>query len=123
MSLLGDIGSALRGALEGDVFPAATLHVATPVIGEYGETSHTFADHACVGFASNWDARTLAANGWDANTAKIVLVQSATLPLPKLEDQITATRPLNDTTARYRITDVTSDPADATYQVAGVLVS
>jgi hypothetical protein len=122
MSLLGDIGSALRGALEGDVFPAATLHVATPVIGEYGETSHTFVDHACVGFAGDWDARTMAARGYDANTAKVVLVQSDTLPRPKVEDQVTATRPLNGTTARYRITHVTSDPADATYQVAGVLL-
>lgn len=129
MSLLGEIGDALRGALggAGEVFPPATLHVTTndpdnPTTDDNGVVVHGFIDHACAGFASNWDARTMAAKGYDANTAKIVLVQSADMPRPKLDDQITATRPLNGTTARYRITDVTSDPADATYQVAGVLV-
>lgn len=127
MSLLGEIGEALRGALDGDVFPPATLHVTTsdpeaPTIDDNGVVVHGFIDHACVGFASNWDARTMAAKGYDVNTAKIVIVQAQGLPRPKLDDEVTAARPLNGTTARYRITDVTSDPADATYQVAGVLV-
>lgn len=120
MTLLAEIGEALRGALGGDVLPAATLHVSSSVIGEYGETTHAFVDHECQGFASTWDARTMAARGYDANTVKVVLVQSPDLPQPKLEDEITATRPILETTERYRITDVTSDPADATWQVAGV---
>lgn len=129
MSLLADIGTALQGALggPGEVFPAATLHVTSadstnPTIDENGVVVHAFTDFPCAGFAANWDARTMAAKGYDANTAKIVLVQSGAMPRPKLDDQVTVARPLNETTARYRITDVTSDPADATYTVAGVPV-
>jgi hypothetical protein len=120
MTLLAEIGEAVRGAIEDDVFPLATLHVGTDVIGEYGETTTTFVDHATTGFVADWEAAIALRRGYDANTAKIVLVQNDAMPKPKLGDKITATRPILETTETYRVTDVTSDPADATWQVAGV---
>lgn len=120
MTLLSEIGQAVRGAISGDVFPPATLHVVTETIGLTVERS--FVDHACQGFVSSWKAEVMAAKGYAANTAKIVLVQSDTLPRPKLGDEVTATRPIEGTAQRYRVTDVSSDPADATWSVAGVPV-
>ena len=103
-------------------FSLGTLHVVTESIGASGETIRSSVDHTCEGFVSDWDARTMASRGYPANTSKILIVQSDTLPEPKLNDDDTMTRPLNVTAHRYRITDVSSDPADATWQVAGVLV-
>jgi len=120
MTLLAEIGEALRDAFSDDVFTPAALHVGTATIGEFGETTMTWVDHDGAGFISRWDAETMAARGYDANTAKVVLVQSTTLPKPKLGDEVTATRPITLETERYRVTDVSSDPADATWQVAGV---
>lgn len=122
MSLLAGIGQSLRGAMGGGVFPAATLHVVTATITPGGEASRTFADQAAQGFVGDWKAEIIAARGYDANAAKVILVQSAALSQPKVGDEVTAQRPINGTLARYRVTHVTSDPADATWQLAGVLV-
>lgn len=122
MTLLAEIGEAVRGAIEDDVFPLATLHVATDTIGEYGETITTFVDHATTGFVADWEAAIALRRGYDANTAKVVLVQNDTMPKPKLGDKVTITRPIIGTTEVYRVTHETSDPADATWQVAGVKV-
>ncbi|WP_072389871.1 hypothetical protein [Hyphomicrobium sp. CS1GBMeth3] len=123
MSLLAEIGSALRDALgaEADVFPAATLHKASMTLNTDGAAVRTFADHAGRGFVSRWDHKIMAAKGYDPKTAKIVIVQGET-PKPELGDEISATRPLNETVERYTVVDVTSDPADATWQVAGMPV-
>lgn len=122
MSLLAGIGQALRGAMGGGVFPPAVLHVSTETINTYGATERTYVSHAATGFASNWKAEVMAVRGYDANTARVVLVQDTALPKPKLGDEITAQRPITGASERYRVTDVTSDPADATWQVAGVPV-
>lgn len=121
-SLLAGIGQSLRGAMGGGVFPAATLHVATETLNEYGTPTRTFVDHVGTGFAANWRAEVMAAKGYTADTAKVVIVQGATLPKPKVGDEVTAIRPLTNEAERFRVTDVTSDPADATWQVAGVKV-
>jgi len=122
MTLLAEIGEALRGAISDDVFPSATLHVATEAEGTDLVVTRTFVDHGTQGFVSDWKAEIRLARGYDANVAKIVLVQSPSLPKPKVGDEVSAQRPINGNTERYRVTDVTSDPADATYQVAGVKV-
>lgn len=122
MTLLADIGDALRGALADDVLPAATLHAVTETLSDYGTPTRTLVDRAAQGFVSDWKSDVMAARGYPANTAKVVLVQDAALPRPKLGDEITAQRPINGTLERFRVTDVTSDPADATWQVAGVKV-
>ena len=121
MSLLTELGDELRGAFEG-VFGVGTLHVAIEAVDEYGRPSGSYADHECEGFISNWDAQTMVARGYNSKEAKILIMQSDDLPAPKLNDEVTMVRPLNETAKRYRITDVASDPADATWQVAGVLV-
>lgn len=120
MSLLGEIGEALRDAFSGDVFPAAILHVATEFVDEYGVVSRAFADHTASGFVSKWKAEVLVARGWTHLTAKVVLVQNPSLPAPKIGDEVTAERPLIGEQQRYTIIDVSLDPADATWQVAGV---
>jgi hypothetical protein len=122
MTLLADIGDALRGALADDVLPAATLHVVTETLNDYGTPVRTLTDHVGQGFVSDWKAEVMAVRGYAANTAKVVLVQDAALPRPKLGDEITAQRPINGTMEHFRVTDVTSDPADATWQVAGVKI-
>lgn len=120
MTLLAEIGAAVRGAVSGEVFPAATLHVVTEAEDASLALARTFVDHAAQGFVSDWKAEVALRRGYDANVAKIVLVQSAALPSPKIGDEVSAQRPILGTTERYRITDVSSDPADATWQVAGV---
>lgn len=122
MSLLAGIGQSLRGAMGGGVFPAATLHAVTQVITGGGEAANTFVDHSAQGFVGDWKAEVIAARGYDANAAKVILVQSETLPKPQVNDEVTAQRPINGTVERYRVTHVTSDPADATWQLAGVRV-
>lgn len=122
MTLLAEIGAAVRGAINVDVFPAATLHVVTEGEGSKGETTRSRVDYPAQGFVSSWDANTMAAKGYASNTAKVVLVQAADLPKPKLGDEVTATRPIIGTTETYRVTDVSSDPADATWSVAGVKI-
>jgi len=121
-SLLAGIGQAIRGVTSGGMFPAATLHVVTESIDADGNTVRTPVDYAGTGFVSDWKSDVAARRGYPANTAKIVLVQSATLPKPKLGDEVTAIRPITNVSERYRVTDVTSDPADAMWQVAGVKV-
>ena len=121
MSFLAELGVELRDAFEG-VFGAGTLHVATEKFDDYGRPAWSYVDHECEGFISNWDAQTMVARGYNSKEAKILIMQSDELPAPKLNDEVTMVRPLNETAKRYRITDVTSDPADATWQVAGVLV-
>lgn len=123
MSLLAEIGSALRDALgaDADVFPPATLHKASTTIDADGVGVKIFADHAGRGFVSRWDHKIMAAKGYDPKTAKIVIVQGET-PQPEVGDEVSATRPLNASVERFTVIDVTSDPADATWQVAGMPV-
>lgn len=122
MSLLGEIGEALRDALGDDVFPPATLHVATEITDDWGVVQRGFSDKPATGFVSKWKAEIMAAKGWTDETAKIVIVQSPALPAPKIGDEVTATRPITEETRRYSIIFVTLDPADATWQVAGTPV-
>lgn len=122
MTLLAEIGQALRGAISDDVFPAATLHVVTETLDAYGVPTRALTNHAGQGFVSEWKSDVMAARGYPSNTLKVVLVQAPALPRPKLGDEISAQRPINGTTERFRVTDVTSDPADATWQVAGIKV-
>jgi hypothetical protein len=121
MTLIAEIGLAVRGAIGGDVFAPATLHVATDTTNDDGETVKAFADHVTTGFISNWAANVAAARGYSSDTAKIVLVQGS-YPKPQPGDEVTGTRPLRLETERYRVIEVSSDPADATWAVAGVLI-
>lgn len=126
MTLLAEIGQAVRGAIGGDVFPPATLHALARGTGgeiplnDDGQPVRAYADHGTTGFISKWDHKIMAAKGYDPNTAKVVLVQSPTLPKPEINDEVTAQRPITLEQVRYRVIDVSSDPADATWAVAGV---
>lgn len=75
MTLLADIGLAVRGAIGGDVFPVATLHVATDMTNAAGETVKAFADHPTTGFVGEWKSDVAVVRGYPADAAKIVLVQ------------------------------------------------
>lgn len=127
MSLLGEIGEALRGALGGEeVFPPATLHALTrnpdgsvPINAD-GRQVRALTDVPAFGFASRWDHKIIASKGWDPKTLKIVLVQSNQLQAPQVGDEASAVRPLNGTVERILVSEVTSDPADATWILAGV---
>lgn len=118
MTLLSDIGMAVRGAIGGDVFPAGTLHAATDGVTDAGETVAMFTDHATTGFVASWRQGEAPARGYPENSVKIVLVQGD-YPAPKIGDQVTATRPIVGTTARYRVLGASSDPADATWTIGG----
>lgn len=120
MTLLADIGLAVRGAIGGDVFPAATLHVATDMSNAAGETVKAFTDHATTGFVGEWKSDVAVARGYPVDAAKIVLVQGA-YPKPEIGHEVTAARPLTGEILRYRVVGVSADPADATWSLAGVL--
>jgi len=121
MSLLGGIGASLRGAMTG-VFGSGQLHRSTVTIDEYGAASTTSVDYDCEGFVAKWDSNVALTRGYAAHVAKILIVQADDMPAPRIGDEVTMARPLNPVSYRYQIVDVTSDPADATWQVAGVLV-
>lgn len=122
MTLLAEIGQAVRGAIGGDVFPLATLHIVSDTLDDDGQAVRIATDHTTTGFISAWTAKERLALGYGVEVGKVVLVQSPTLPRPKEGDEVTAQRPITGDVERYRVTDASADPADATWAVAGVRI-
>lgn len=108
-----DIGAEIYVAFDGELAPV-TLHKVSTTIGSHGEPVMTEANHTGQGVRSRWDAKIAALRGYPLTAVKILMLQGDT-PAPAIEDGVTYGG------FKYRILDVTADPADATWTLAAVL--
>jgi hypothetical protein len=115
MSLFGvDIAGIVTANLRGRLLPA-TLHKMTATVGAYGETSKTEASHNGEGVRLKWKSSLALERGYPLDAVKILLLADG-FPKPTKEDEVVI---MGD---RYRIIDVETDPVEATWVLAGVLL-
>lgn len=107
-----DIAGIVYGAMSGQLH-AVTLHKASETLDKYGAPTRTFVDHAGQGVRLRWNATVAMQRGYPADAVKILILQSDT-PAPTIADEISVGG------ERWRIIDVTRDPVDATWVMAGV---
>lgn len=109
-----DIKGLVTANLRGQLNPV-TLHQVNATLGSYGERLKSETSHNGEGVRLKWDAKLALARGYPMTAAKILILADG-MPRPANDDEVVV---MGD---RYRVIDVETDPVEAAWIVAGVLM-